>query len=259
MRANVAGTLLTGARRFHHFKAPVLHHHLGVSGFSQFTVAARQSLVKIDKDLASDEAALFGCAVLTGVGAIVNTSKVEPGASVAIFGLGGVGLSAVMGAKLVSADPIIAIDVLDEKLGLATKLGATHTLNPRNVDVVKTVKEITGGGAHYAIECSGIDAVGLQAFEATRRGGETVYVGLPDPQKRLPLPPVTIVGEERTVRGSYMGSAIPSRDVPRYISLYRAGRLPVRELLSRTVSLDDINSAFDRLDRGEAVRQIVAF
>ena len=259
MKANVAGTLLSGARRFRHAKHPTLNHHLGVSGFSEFTVAAQESLVKTDADLPSQKAALFGCAVMTGVGAIVNTAKVEAGASVAVFGMGGVGLSAVMGAKLAGAQPIIAVDLLDDKLALAAKLGATHTVNARKSNPVEAIRDLTRGGAQYVIECSGHEAVGQQAFEATRRGGETVYVGLPHPAKRLALSPVTIVGEERTVRGSYMGSAVPSRDIPRYIALYRAGRLPVDALVSRTITFEELNAAFDTLDRGEAVRQILTF
>ncbi len=259
LRANVAGTLLSGARRFRHPRHPVLHHHLGVSAFSEFTVAAQESLVKIDPDVPGRTAALFGCAVLTGVGAVVNTAKVGAGAGVAVFGLGGVGLSAVMGAKLAGAHPIVAVDLLEEKLKLAATVGATYTVNAKTADPVAAVKDLTGGGARYVFECTGHEAVGMQAFEATGRGGETVYIGLPHPGKRLSLPTAALVAEERIVRGSYMGSAVPGRDVPRFLALYRAGRLPVDALISRTIALNDVNGAFDALDRGEAVRQILTF
>lgn len=259
LRANVAGTLLSGARRFSTSGGQPLNHHVGVSGFSQYTVAAQESLLKIDQTFPLEKAALFGCAILTGVGAIVNTAKVQAGASAAIFGLGGVGLSAVMGAKLAGAFPIVAVDILDDKLILAVQLGATHTVNAKRTNPVEAIKELTHGGAQYVIECSGNEAVGQQAFEATGRGGETVYVGLPHPNQRLALSPVTIVGEERTVKGSYMGSAVPSRDVPRFIELYRSGRLPIDALISKTIKFEELNTAFDTLDRGEAVRQILTF
>ena len=259
MRANVAGSLLGGGRRFQTRDKKKLHHHLGVSGFSQFTVAAQESLVKIDPGFPLEKAALFGCAVLTGVGAVVNTAKVEAGLSVAVFGLGGVGLSAIMGAKLAGANPIVAVDLLEEKLALARQVGATHTVNVRAGDPAPAVKDLTGGGAHYAFEAAGNERAGQQAFEATRRGGQTIFIGLPHPSKRLALSPATFVHEERTVRGSYMGSAVPSRDIPRYMDLYRAGLLPVDALLSRSLALEEINSAFDVLARGEAVRQMIRF
>jgi alcohol dehydrogenase len=259
MKANVSGSLLGGGQRFKHPEFPVIHHHLGVSAFSEFTVAAQESVVKIDSDLPSAQAALFGCAVTTGVGAVLNTAGLRPGESVAIFGMGGVGLSAVMGAKLAGAYPILAIDVRADKLECATRAGATHTIDARQNDAIEMIRDITHGGADCVIECSGVTAAGQQAFDATARGGQTIYVGLPDPSQRLSLSPVTIVGEERSVRGSYMGSAVPRRDVPKLIALFRAGRLPVDQLLSRTIKLDELNEAFDRLHEGAAVRQVVVF
>ncbi|MCW8132169.1 MAG: zinc-dependent alcohol dehydrogenase family protein [Planctomycetota bacterium] len=259
MQANVAGALLGGGRRFRKVGGDALNHHLGVSGFSQFTVAAQESLIKIEKSFPLSKAALFGCAILTGVGSVVNTAKVEAGASVAVFGMGGVGLSAVMGARAAGANPIIAVDLLDEKLALAKTCGASHTVNAKQHDAESAVKDLTGGGAQYVFECSGHEAVGLQAFNATRRGGTTVFIGLPHPSKRIPISPLTIVGEERTIKGSYMGSAVPSRDVPRFMALYQAGLLPIDALVSTTIGLDGVNAAFDVLDRGEAVRQIISF
>ncbi|MBI3831637.1 MAG: zinc-dependent alcohol dehydrogenase family protein [Planctomycetes bacterium] len=259
MKANVAGSLLSGARRFKKRGGETLNHHIGVSGFARHTVAAQESLIKIDPKFPLDKAALFGCAILTGVGAVVNTAKLEAGSSAAVFGMGGVGLSAVMGARAAGANPIIAVDVLEDKLALAKTCGATHTVNAKTSDSEQAVKDLTGGGAQYVFECSGHEAVGLQAFNATRRGGTTVYIGLPHPSKRLSLAPVTIVGEERTVKGSYMGSAVPSRDVPRFMAMYLAGILPIDVLVSRTIRFEELNSAFDVLDRGEAVRQILTF
>jgi len=258
-KANVAGTLLSGERRFKNRAGQALHHHLGVSAFSQFTVAAQESLVKIDPSLPLEVAALFGCAVMTGVGAVVNTAKVEPGTSVAVFGLGGVGLSAVLGARASGATPIVAVDVLASKLELARKLGATHTVNAKDGDPVQAVKDLTGGGAHYAFESVGSERVLIQAYQATRRGGTTVTIGLPHPSKQFAVPAVSLVAEERTVKGSYMGSAVPRRDIPRFIGLYQAGVLPVDALLSRTIALEEINPAFDALAKGEVVRQVIRF
>jgi Zn-dependent alcohol dehydrogenase len=259
--ANTAGTLLNGARRW---SAPDnrgadLHHHLGVSAFAEMTVVSARSAVRVEKDLPAEIAALFGCAVLTGVGAVVNTAKVAPGESVAVFGLGGVGLAALLGARAAGANPIIAIDVLESKLELARELGATHCINARDGDTLAAVRAATQGGAHFTFETVGNEHVLVQAYGATRRGGTTVTAGLPHPQKMFSVPAVSLVAEERTVKGSYMGSAVPQRDIPRYVALYRAGRLPVDRLLTHRLKLDELNAGFDRLARGEAVRQVVLF
>ena len=254
--ANRAGTLLSGARRLKRNGVPV-NHHLGVSGFAEFAVCSQDSLIKIDSDVPLDKAALFGCAVATGVGAVVNTARIEAGASVAVFGLGGVGLSAVMGAKLVGAYPIVAVDILEDKLAQARKLGATHTVDAAKSDPVAIIKDLTHGGVDYALDATGVASVVEQAFAATGRTGTTVVIGLPHPDHRVSLPPVTFVDEERVLRGSYMGSCVPWRDIPRFIALYRAGMLPVDALITNSVKLDQINEGFDRLDRGEAIRQIL--
>jgi len=213
--------------------------------------------VKIDPELPPEIAALFGCAVMTGVGAVVNTARVQAGQSAVVFGLGGVGLSALLGAALVGAHPLVAVDVVPEKLSLARSLGATAAIDAREDDVVEQVREATGGGAHYAFETVGSGAVLAQAYAATRRGGTTVTVGLPHPSQTLSIPAVSLVAEERTLKGSYLGSAIPSRDIPRYIALYKAGRLPVDRLLTSTVDLDHLNEAFDALSAGTQVRQVL--
>lgn len=257
--ANVAGTLLSGERRWHGEGKNDLNHHLGVSAFAEQTVVSARSAVKVDKTLPPEIAALFGCAVMTGVGAVVNTAKVAAGESVAIFGLGGVGLAALLGAVASGAHPIVAVDVLPSKLELAKSLGATHTMLGTDKDAGARLRELTGGGAHYAIETVGSEQVLAQAYAATRRGGTTVTVGLPHPQKMFSVPAVSLVAEERTVKGSYMGSAVPSRDLPRFIAMYQAGRLPVDRLLTHTLKLDEVNAAFDRLALGEAVRQVIVF
>ncbi len=257
-RANGAGTLLNGKRRLS-FRAEPVHHHLGVSAFATHAVAARESCVRIDSGLPLDIAALFGCAVLTGVGAVVNTAKVAPGASVAVVGLGGVGLSAVLGARLAGARQIVAVDLADEKLAFARALGATHTVNAAAKDAVQTIREISRGGVEFAFDMAGAVPALELAYAATARGGTTVTAGLPHPDKRMALSPVTLVAEERTLKGSYIGSAAPLRDVPRLIGLFQAGKLPVDALLTHRLKLEEINEGFDRLREGIGVRQVVVF
>jgi len=256
--ANIAGTLVSGARRLHSNDGEV-YHHLGVSAFADHAIVSENSCVKIDPGLAFAEAALFGCAVITGVGAVLNTSKVRPGSRVAVIGLGGVGLNAILGAVLTGAKQIVAVDLRDEKLALARQLGATDTVNASKDNVIETIKELTNGGVDYAFEMAGsIPALEL-AWAVTSRGGETVTAGLPHPEKRLGLPPVQLVGEERTLKGSYLGSCIPVRDIPIYTDLYKSGKLPVDRLMSDRIALEDINEAFDRLAAGETVRQVIIF
>ena len=256
--ANGAGTLLSGARRISHVGAP-LNHHLGCSVFAEYATVSRHSLVKIDPEVPLDEAALFGCAVLTGVGAVVNTAKVPVGASVAIVGLGGVGLAALLGAYAAGARQIIAVDLADDKLAQARELGATHTVNAGQADAIEQIRALSGGGVEFAFEFAGsIRALDL-TYRITRRGGTTVTAGLPPSTATLPLAAVSLVAEERTLKGSYIGTCVPSRDVPRYISLYRQGRLPVDRLLTGRLRLDEINHGFDLLHEGRAIRQVVVF
>ncbi|HEV3415444.1 MAG TPA: zinc-binding dehydrogenase, partial [Pirellulales bacterium] len=236
-----------------------LNHHLGVSAFSQFTVVAAESLVRVDPTIPLDKAALFGCAVMTGVGAVVNTANVEAGTAVAIFGLGGVGLSAVLGARTVSANPIVAIDLLEPKLALARQFGATHIVNAADVDAVDQIRTATDGGARYAIECVGNPAALAQAYATTRRGGTTISVGLPGPTLTFPFAPLSLVAEERTIKGSFMGSCVPQRDIPRFIAMYQAGLLPIDQLHTHTIPLDEINAGMDALAAGQAVRQMIRF
>ena len=256
--ANGAGTLLSGARRLSRNGQPI-HHHLGCSVFAEYATVSRRSVVKIDRDLPLDEAALFGCAVLTGVGAVVNTAQVRAGSSVAIIGLGGVGLASLLGAKVAGAGQIVAVDLSDAKLELARALGATHTFNAGDPNCKDEIRQATGGGVAFAFELAGSVRALELAYGITRRGGMTVTAGLPPPGATFPLPPVNLVAEERTVKGSYIGSCVPSRDIPRYIDLYRQGKLAVNRLMSGRLELEDINRGFDLLNEGKAVRQVVVF
>ncbi|MBE7220122.1 MAG: zinc-dependent alcohol dehydrogenase family protein [Caulobacteraceae bacterium] len=256
--ANAKGTLLTGGMRLSRDGAPV-HHHIGCSAFADHAVTSRRSLVKVDRDLPLAEAALFGCAVLTGVGAAVNTAQVKAGQSVVVVGLGGVGLAALLGALAAGASQVIGVDLSREKLALARDLGATATVDAGASDAVEQVRALTGGGADVALEFAGVAPALDAAWKMTRRGGTTVTAGLPPPEATLAVNIVGLVGEERTLKGSYIGTCVPKRDVPRYVALYRAGRLPVDRLMSGVVALEDINAAFDRLREGKAVRQVIAF
>ncbi len=255
-KANGAGTLLSGATRLK-LRGKQVFHHVGVSAFADYAVVARESVVRIDKTLPFEEAALFGCAVITGAGAVINTAKVPPGSTVAVVGLGGVGLMSLLAAKLSGVMTTVAIDMLDDKLKLAKQLGATHTVNAGDPRCVEIVKDLTQGGVDFAFEmASSVKALEL-AYKVTRRGGTTVTASLPHPSHTMALPGANLVAEERTVKGSYVGSCVPARDIPRFISLYQQGLLPVDRLLSERIGLADINAGFDKLADGGTVRQIL--
>ena len=256
LAANTAGTLLSGSKRLHEAAGPI-HHHLGVSGFAEYATVARNSLVQIDADLPFAEAALFGCAVMTGVGAVVNTANMPRGAALAVVGLGGVGLAALLAGRMLEALHVIAIDMNESKLAAARALGATATVNATAADCVEQVRELTGGGVAYAFEMAGSARALELAYRITRRGGTTVSAGLSHPQQQFSLQHLSLVAEERTLKGSYLGSCLPSRDIPRYVDWYRAGRLPVNRLLSDRIALADLNGAFDRLASGASIRQVV--
>ena len=258
--ANGKGELLTGARRLRVAGSDeTLHHHLGCSAFADHAVVSRHSLVRIDKDIPLAHAALFGCAVLTGMGAVVNTAGVRPGQSVVVIGLGGVGLAAVLGAVASGAGQIVAVDLDEAKLALARALGASDAVNAADADCVANVRALTGGGADFALEFAGVPRALENAYAMTRRGGMTVTAGLPPPDATLGVNIVNLVGEERTLKGSYIGTCVPVRDIPRYMDLYRRGRLPVDRLMSGTIGLDEINEGFDRLHDGAVVRLVVDF
>ncbi|NML16806.1 zinc-dependent alcohol dehydrogenase family protein [Azohydromonas caseinilytica] len=254
--ANGAGALLSGARRLHLDGAPV-HHHLGVSCFADHAVVSRRSCVKVDAALSFPEAALFGCAVLTGVGAVFNTARLQAGSTAAVLGLGGVGFSALLAAVASGAREVVALDLHEDKLALARELGATFTVNAAAPDAAEQVRAHTCGGVDVAFEMAGAVPALELAWALTRRGGSTISAGLPHPDRRLALPPVQLVAEERTLRGSYIGSAVPVRDIPRYIALYQQGKLPVNRLMGEQLPLQDIHVALDRMAAGHALRDVL--
>jgi alcohol dehydrogenase len=254
--ANGRGEMLGGGRRLSTHGQPV-HHHIGVSAFAEHAVISRRSLVKIEADIPHEIAALFGCAVLTGVGAAVNTARIKAGETVAVVGLGGVGLSALLGAIACGASRVIAVDLAQDKLDLALALGATDAFKADTPDVIEAIKQVTKGGVDHGLEMAGsVKALDL-AYQITRRGGTTTTAGLANPAHTLSLSPVRLVAEERTLKGSYVGSCVPSRDIPRFIELYQRGRLAVDKLWTSSGSLDEINEGFDALHEGRTIRHIV--
>ena len=254
--SNGAGTLLSGARRLA-INGQLVNHHVGVSCFADYAVVSRRSCVKLEANISFEEASLFGCAVLTGVGAVINTARLQAGTTAAVLGLGGVGLSALLAAVASGAREVVALDLNEDKLALARELGATATVNAGDPDAMEQVKALTKGGVDVAFEMAGAIAAMELAWRITRRGGSTVTAGLPHPDKRFALPPVQLVAEERILRGSYIGSSVPTRDIPRYIEMYQRGKLPVDRLMGEKLTLTDINRGFDRMASGISMRDVI--
>jgi len=255
--ARAEGMLATGGRRLRLGDGAKLNHYSGISVYAQYAVVVPQSLIRIDPSVPLDVAALFGCAVVTGAGAVFNSAKVQPGASVAVFGLGGVGLTAVMAAREAGAARIIGLDVLPGKFALASALGATDCFDVRDPEVIQKVRDLTNGGVDHAFEISGNLGALEMAQQITVRGGEVVGVGVGKSNATFTLPHLPWVCEERVLRGSFMGGGVPQEDVPRYVDMYLRGRLPVDKLRSDHIGFEQLNEAFDMLHRGEVVRQIL--
>ncbi|GAA1895436.1 MAG: alcohol dehydrogenase catalytic domain-containing protein [Williamsia herbipolensis] len=253
--ANNAGTLLDGDRRLHPADPGddhVVHHHLGVSGFADHAVVDRRSVTPVGDDVPPEVAAVLGCAVLTGGGAVLNAGKPTDGQSVMVVGLGGVGMAAVLTALSLRTGDVIGVDAVDDKLATARDLGATATYTPAEV----AEQGIT---ADVVIEAAGNARAFETAVAATAPGGICVTVGLPAPDARSSISPLALVAGARTIVGSYLGSAVPSRDIPVYADLWRQGRLPVEKLVSARIGLDDVNAAMDSLADGAAIRQVILF
>lgn len=261
--SNNAGELLGGGRRLHAV-APLgdgddavaagddVHHHLGVSGFATHAVVDRRSLVPVDDDVPPEVAAVLGCAVLTGGGAVVNAGRPADGDTVVVVGLGGVGMAALITAVSLGRGPVIGVDAVPEKLARALELGASQALSPADALAA-------GLKAPVVVEAAG----NVRAFETavalTGVGGTTVTVGLPAPTAEATIKPLGITAEARTIVGSYLGSAVPARDIPAYAQMWREGRLPVEALISSRTRLEDVNAAMDSLADGAAIRQVIVF
>lgn len=249
--ANAGGRLLQGGGRLHRDGQPVAHH-LGVSAFADHAVIDRLSLVPVDDDVPPEVAAVLGCAVLTGGGAVINAGKPQEGDTVMVVGLGGVGMAALLTAVSLGRGKVIGIDAVAAKREQALELGAAEVYPP-------AAALAAGVRAPVVIEAAGNARAFETAIALTDVGGTTVTVGLPSPTDTSTVAPLMITAEARTIIGSYLGSAVPARDIPMFAQLWRDGRLPVESLISSTVRLDDINEAMDNLADGRTVRQIIMF
>ncbi len=251
-------TPLEGTTRAHDAKGAPLGIFSGCGAMAEYATVSAENLIKIDPKIPLDCAALVGCGVTTGVGAVFNTAKVEPGSSVAVFGCGGVGLSVIQGALIAGARRIIAIDTLAPKLEMAKKFGATDTI-VFNEDPVKEVKKITAGGPDYAFECVGSGELAATAYRAIRRGGLAVVVGVAKPSDSTAIRTMTLPFEEKTITGSYFGSCVPRVDFPRMLALYMAGRLKLEELITRRYPIAEAPQAFADLQAGKNARGVIVF
>src|ERR1700674_295216 len=251
------GTFPDGTRRHRMADVEINCFGRGMSSFAEYSVVHQSAAIKISPDMPMEGAALIGCAVMTGVGAVLNTARVEPGATVAVFATGGVGLSVVQGAVLANASKIIAIDVLDNKLDYASGFGATHTINSRKQDPLEAIREITDGqGVDYAFDAIGDSKVSRACYDAVRRGGTAVIVGMAPTGSEISIPS-TIAGEEKIVKGCFYGSTRPTVDFPRLVDFYLRGVLQLDRMITRTYPLGEINAAFDALGRGDNARGVL--
>jgi alcohol dehydrogenase len=248
--ANNAGLLVGGGDRLRR-NGEAVRHHLGVSGFATHAVVNRHSVVRVDDDVPADVAAVLGCAVLTGGGAVLNAGKPAPGETVMVVGLGGVGMAALLTARA-TGHPVIGVDAVAAKLERALELGASRVFTPAELAE-------SGVTAPVVVEAAGNARAFETAVAGTAPGGVTVTVGLPSPSAMASVSPLGLVAQARSIVGSYLGSAVPERDIPRYVELWRAGRLPVEELISSRIRLAEINTAMDELAEGRAIRQIIEF
>ncbi|MEX5296941.1 alcohol dehydrogenase catalytic domain-containing protein [Kocuria sp. CPCC 205268] len=250
-KANASGTLIEGSMHLHSEDGSNVYHHLGVSGFATHAVVDRRSVVPVGEDVPAPIAAVMGCAVLTGGGAVINAAQATADDVVAVVGLGGVGLAAVLVAKAVGCR-VIAVDALAEKLELAKEFGADEALTPDELVALEEKPRVV-------IEAAGHPRAFETAFNATAVGGVTVTVGLPAPGAMSHIEPLRITAEARQIIGSYLGSAVPAVDIPKYEQMWRDGVLPLEKLITSHITLDEINEAMDELDAGRAVRQVISF
>lgn len=256
LQANRAGGLLGGGTRLR-LGDRAVHHHMGLSAFAEYAVVSEASVVPAAEGIPLDIAALFGCAVMCGAGTVLNTANVRPGDSVTIVGVGGVGSSALLGARLAGAARIIAVDTDATRLDSARRLGATDVVLDENGNGAAQVLELSGGGTDHAFETAGTLGAFQTAYQSVRRGGQVVTVGLVDPKTPFSLDVAALVTGAKTVKGSYIGSCNPQRDIPKYMGLFRRGLLPVDRLISHRLPLAEVNTALDHMAGNTALRQII--
>ncbi len=254
------GLMPDGTSRFSYKGQPV-YHYMGTSTFSNYTVLPEIALAKIRKDAPFEKVCYIGCGVTTGIGAVVNTAKVEPGSTVVVFGLGGIGLNVVQGARMVGADQIVGIDINPAKRDLAETYGMTDFVNPNEVDgdLVKHIVELTGGGADYSFECIGKVEVMRQALECAHKGwGESIIIGVAGAGEEISTRPFQLV-TGRVWKGSAFGGARGRTDVPKIVDWYMDGKIDIDSMITHTMPLDDINHAFDLMHEGKSIRSVVTF
>lgn len=233
---------------------------IGIGAFAELTLVAAGQAVKVNPAARPEAAGLVGCGIMAGLGAAINTGGVSRGDSVAVIGCGGVGNAAIAGARLAGAQTIIGVDVDDRKLEWAKQFGATHTINSRQTDPVQAIRNLTGGnGVNVAIEAVGKPETYTQAFYARDHAGTVVLVGVPSPDMHLTLPLLEVFGRGGTLKSSWYGDCLPTRDFPMFIDLYLQGRLDLERFVSETISVNDVEEAFHRMERGEVLRSVVVF
>jgi S-(hydroxymethyl)glutathione dehydrogenase / alcohol dehydrogenase len=236
-----------------------MEQFLHLSSFGEQMLVHEHAVVKITKDMPLDRAALIGCGITTGLGAIFRTAKVEPGTTVAVLGAGGVGLAAIQGARIAGANKIIAVDLQDSKLEMASQMGATHTVNAGDGDAVANVLEMTGGGVDYSFEAIGLKMTAEQSFKMLRKGGSATIIGMIPVGTMIEVHGMDLCFGERVLQGSNMGSNQFRTDMPRFIDMYLDGRLFIDEMLSAHIGLEDINEGFEAMKRGEVARSVITF
>jgi S-(hydroxymethyl)glutathione dehydrogenase/alcohol dehydrogenase len=251
-------TPLEGTPRVRDAKGQPLNIFSGCGAMAEYATVSAENVIKIDPKIPLECAALVGCAVTTGVGAVFNTAKIEPGSSVAVFGCGGVGLSVIQGARIAGAERIIAIDTLEPKLAMAKRFGATDVLLAKD-DPAKALKKMTNGGPDYAFECVGSGELAATAYRAIRRGGVAIVVGVAKPSDSTSVRTMTLPFEEKTLTGSYFGSCVPRVDFPRMLALYLGGQLKLDELITRRYRVEEAATAFADLESGKNARGVIVF
>lgn len=258
IKANTEGTLLKGSLHLTDTEGNKIYHHLGISAFAEHAVVSKNSVIPIPKDIPFEIAAVFGCSVITGVGAIMNRVYPKKEDSVMILGLGGIGLAALMAVKACGVDTIIAIDNNPEKLEVAKELGATHVIL-MDEQTFDNLRVICPEGVAIAADFTGAEKALEFAFAVTKRGGKTLSAGLPRSDAKIMISPTQLVAEERELIGSYLGSGLPKKDIRTYVEMYQQGLLPVEKLITHRIEFEEINLGFDRLAKGQAIRQIITF
>jgi S-(hydroxymethyl)glutathione dehydrogenase / alcohol dehydrogenase len=258
-RTTFVGKLPEGSSRLKTLDNVQLGHYLSAATMSEYIVVDEASAIPFPGDVPFPVAAITGCAVATGVGAVVNTARVSPGSSATVIGCGGIGLSILLGLKLAGAYPIVAVDVMETKLETARQFGATETLNPSQGDVVKSLRRLASGGPDYVFDSVGSPATIPQALQGVRNGGTAVIVGLHAARAQVPISAGALVLGNKRLLGSFAGTIKPQLDLPRLIELYRAKRLPLDALITRTYPLGDLPRAFEDMERGRIIRGVVVF